>query len=346
MVWKLIRGRLVQVGIEILFVTGVMTFSRQLLELLLPSSTTLGLQPQTLVYAFWSAIAIIVLIPLVAVWRNISAMAMILAEGIGNTWAPASLVQSGVKAMMAVALGYWIYAIIPADQLGVWGWIAIAAAAAVAVAVFSGRLIYWHSQWQTSVRDVLAEDPRGAAVVAAEKVKDQRERDLQDWDVRLMECVVPDGASYGGQTLAELSIPARFGCAVLEVERNGIVITAVRPDLRLYPGDKLLLMGKDEELDAAQEFMTQSRTARDQSDEFRGSVLETSEIPRGPHGGRTLAELNLGQTTGARVVGIRRGEVQIIAPSGQERLEAGDSVLVAGTLAEIAAFHRWLKQQK
>lgn len=340
--WKLVRGRIVQVLIEVLFVTGVMAFSHQMLELLVRNIDAFGGEPRALGYVFWSAVTIIALLPLVAIWRNISAIAMILAESARRGLVPASGVQNGIKAIAAVALGYWLFLIVPTDQLGWWGWVAIAAAAAIVVAVFSRRLIYWHSQWQTSVREVLAEDPRGPGVAAAEKMRSQREQDLQDWNVRLADSVLPDGAVHGGRSLAELAIPARFGCAVLEVERNGIVITAIRPELRLYPGDKLLLMGRDEQLAAARDFLAQGQPARDQSEEFRGSVLENFRIPGGPHAGRTLAELNVGRLTGARVVGIRRDAQEIIAPSGQERLAAGDGVLVAGTLHEIAAFRRWL----
>jgi CPA2 family monovalent cation:H+ antiporter-2 len=129
---------------------------------------------------------------------------------------------------------------------------------------------------------------------------------------------------------------------VLEVERNGHVITTIRPDLRLYPGDKLLLLGQTEQLAAAREFLLRAQSARDESDEFRGSVLATFRIPPSPMAGQTLAELKLAQLTGTRVVGIERNGQKIIVPSGEERLEAGDNVLVAGTLSEIAAFRRWL----
>ena len=121
------------------------------------------------------------------------------------------------------------------------------------------------------------------------------------------------------------------------------MITAIRPELRVYPGDKLLLLGQTERLDAACEALTEQKAVPDQSEEFRGSVLETFPIGKGPHIGRSLAELRLSQTTGTRVVGIQRGEGKIIAPSGEEKLEAGDNVLVAGTLAEISAFRRWLR---
>jgi monovalent cation:H+ antiporter-2, CPA2 family len=220
----------------------------------------------------------------------------------------------------------------------------IGLAAAVVVAVFSSRLIYWHSEWQSSVRDVLAEDPNGPGG-ASSQVRAQREHDLRAWDVRLGECVVPDAASYAGHTLAQLSIPSRFGCAILELERNGIVITGIRPDLRLYPGDKLLLLGQADQINTACAFLTREKPARDQAEEFRGSVLETFRIPDGPWNGRALAELKLAQVTGVRVVGIQRGEQRVIAPSGEERLNVGDNVLVAGTLDEIANFRRWLRSK-
>jgi CPA2 family monovalent cation:H+ antiporter-2 len=344
--WKLIRGRLLQTGVELLFATGVLIFSPQLLELLRENAASFGFDARTLDWVFWSVIAVIVLIPLVAIWRNLAAIAMIIGESVGSdTRLPAAVVRNALTGIIAVGLGIWLYAFMPINQLGGWGWILIGGAAAAVVAIFSNKLIYWHSQWQSSVREVLAEDPRAVTEAAADVARGKRLKDLEQWNLRLRDAVVPDAASYGGQTLAQLSIPARFGCAVLEVERNGHVITAIRPDLRVYPGDKLLLLGQDEQMKAAREFLLHARAAGDQSEEFRGSVLETSVMPHGPNAGRKLAELKLAQLTGVRVVGIERNGNKIIAPSGEERLEAGDNVLVAGTLAEIGAFQRWLNQE-
>jgi CPA2 family monovalent cation:H+ antiporter-2 len=251
-------------------------------------------------------------------------------------------VRNALLGVIAVGMGMWVYALVPSDQLGIWGWIVIGAGATIVVAVFSHKLIYWHSEWQSTVRDVLAEDPRVATAAAAAVARGKRLQDLEQWQLHLIDVIVPDHAQCGGQTLAQLAIPAHFGCAVLEVERNGHVITAIRPDLRIYPGDKLLLLGQTEQLQDARAFLLRARAAGDQAEEFRGSVLETFLIPPGPTAGRTLAELKLAQFTGTRIVGIERNGQKIIAPAGDERLEAGDNVLVAGTLSEIGSFRRWL----
>lgn len=342
--WKLVRGRLAQTALEMLFVTGVMLFSRQLLELFTKHAPEFGLKPTAVSYAFWAVISVVALVPLVAIWRNLAAIAMIIGESVGSaSRLSAPFVRNSLIAISVVGLGYWLYAIVPTDQVGAWGWGVIALAAAIVVAVFSRRLIYWHSHWQSSLRDVLAEDVRDISQAAARVARGRRQQDLDRWDLHLREVVVPDAASYGGQTLAQLSIPARFGCALLELERNGHVITTIGPDLRVYPGDKLLLLGPTAQLAQASIALVQGRQARNESELFLGSVLENFHIPPGPHTGRTLAELKLAQQTGSRVVGIERGGQKIIAPSGQEKLLDGDNVLVAGTLAEISAFRRWLK---
>lgn len=342
--WKLVRGRLMQTGLEMLFVTGVMLFSRQLLELLMENAPAFGLKPTTVSYVFWGVISVIALVPLVAIWRNLAVIAMIVAESVSRaSRLPAPFIRNSVIAISIIGLGYWLYAIVPTDQLGVWGWGVIALAATIVVAIFSRRLIYWHSHWQSSLRDVLAEDVRDIGLAAARVARGRRQQDLDRWDLHLREVVVPDAATYGGQTLAQLSIPSRFGCAVLELERNGHVITTIGPDLRVYPGDKLLLLGPTEQLAAASVALVQGRSARNESEQFLGSVLENFHIPPGAHSGHTLADLKLAQLTGTRVVGIERTGQKIIAPSGQEKLLEGDNVLVAGTLAEISAFRRWLK---
>jgi len=54
-----------------------------------------------------------------------------------------------------------------------------------------------------------------------------------------------------------------------------------------------------------------------------------------PARGSTLAELNLRAATGATVLAIRRGEVGVVTPAGDERLEVGDLLALAGTAEAI-----------
>jgi CPA2 family monovalent cation:H+ antiporter-2 len=338
--WPLVRGRLPQVAVEALLVTGIMLFAPQLLELLRTQAPAFGLPVRTVELAFWGATGLVALILLFALWRNLAAIALIVAEAVGDGGGlPARVVQRVLRALLALLLFAWVQAIAPFGPLGMWGWLVVLAGVAAVLAFLSRKLIFWHSEWRATVDEVLTEDPRAAA---AARAAEQRGRDLEAWQLSLAEVVVPDGADYAGRTLAQLAIPARLGCTVLEIERNGHVVTALRPDFPVFPGDKLLLLGAPAQLATARGELEQAPAAAPADEEFRGSVLETFTLPEGGFEGRTLAALRLAQRTGVRVVARERQGERVLAPGGAETLAAGDLVLVAGTLAEIGAFRRWL----
>jgi len=360
MMWKLLRPRLPALFIEILFVSGLLIFSGRLLLLLQRIGFAAAINPATLAAIFWCVIAVLALIPLAAIWRNISAMAMIVGEGLGGNPATPSRLQSRVlagfaRAAAAVGLAYWLYALLPIRTLPGWGWAAACLVAVVVLVVFSNKLIYWHSTLEQTVQEVLAEDSRAPAEVRAE-ARVALDRGLDEWDVCLEEATVPWGARYTGQTLAEMAIPARFGISILEIERNGYVITATDASLRLCPGDKLLLLGQRAQLDALRAYLThppaKAETApphpaddtasRDKL--FGGSVLQTFIVPESKRANQTLADLQISQATGVRIAGIRRDGRQIINPVGDERLHAGDCLLVVGTITEHATFRKWMSE--
>ncbi|MDF9827973.1 CPA2 family monovalent cation:H+ antiporter-2 [Ereboglobus sp. PH5-10] len=355
--FQLIRGRLPTLVIEILLVSGLLIFSGRILTEI-EASFADTISPETLGYIFWCVVGVLVLIPLVAVWRNLSAIAMIIGEGLGGSPDTPARLQSraltGVlKATAAVGVAYWLYALLPLKTLPGWGWAIIGVGAVAVMVVFSNKLIYWYSSWESSVQEVLAEDSRAPSQVR-EEARVALDRSLGEWDVGLDDCVVPRGAEYTGRTLAELAIPTRFGCSILEVERNGHVITATDSGLRLYPGDKLLLLGQQEQIDNARAFFervaeAQGRSVEDSPEDsaetegvFGGSVLETFVMPECERAGRTLADLRISQATGVRVAGIRRGAEQIVNPGGGTRLLAGDCLLVVGTIVELRVFRNWI----
>jgi CPA2 family monovalent cation:H+ antiporter-2 len=328
---------------EMLLISGLMIFSGHLFEMLETSPATQWLEGAMLGYAFWGAIGFVALILFVALWRNVSAIIMILAESFsGSTRLPAQVTEKALRAIAMLGLGYWLYAILPIEALPGWGWLVLGTAAVVVTITFSKRLVYWHSTWQSSVQEVLSENADGAAGVRA-TARVALDQGLEGWGMRLEEYIVPDDADYAGCDLAQLAIPARFGCSVIEVERNGCVITRTGPDLRIYSGDKLLLLGQTAGLTHARNSLSGEKKPGDGFEEFSGSVLQTHVLPGGTHSGRTLAELRVAKDTGVRIVGIRRDGTQIINPSGNELLMAGDSLLVVGTLDELRSFRRWIR---
>ncbi|MDR2676276.1 MAG: cation:proton antiporter [Opitutaceae bacterium] len=360
-VWAHVRGPVCRVAIEMLFISGMLIFSERILEALEVSVVGTWLSKEAMDWAFWSVLAAIVLVPTVAVWRNVSAMALILSEHLGGAGSrvPAGVIRAGLRAIALLGLAYWFYAILPVQSLPGWGWGIMAAGTLFVIVFFSNKLIYWHSRWESSLQEVLAEDSRELSEVRAD-ARAAMGRNLETWQLQLEECVVPDGARYAGRSLTELAIPARFGCSILEIERNERVVAVTGAEVRLFPGDKLLLIGREAQLAAATEFLGggggaagvgaagrgggagEARAADDEGDEFGGTVLETFALPEhSPRTGRTLAELQVARRTGVRIAGIQRDGARIINPAGSEMLQPGDGLLLVGSLVELRAFRQW-----
>jgi len=58
--------------------------------------------------------------------------------------------------------------------------------------------------------------------------------------------------------------------------------------------------------------------------------------------GRTLGELSPAQNHGVQIAGVNRRGVRVLNPSAQEKLGAGDEVLILATPVQIADFKVWL----
>lgn len=339
-VWKLLRGRLVQVVIELLIVTGILIFSRPILGQLESSMLTNLFEIRVLRITYWIVVGLFVLIPLFAVWRNVGALAAITAEAWHMPMLTSRFIENSLRTVAAVALGSFIYALFPV-ALSPLGWIVIGTAVIAIVAIFSSRLIYWHSAWQHSMNKVLT----GHSLAAGPAGGADREalaHGLETWDLELRECTVPPGATYAGRTLADLQIPARFGCFVVEIERNNFPISHPSPDLACFPGDTLLLLGRTVEIGKAAAFLESDRTSDEDRVDFDRAVLESFVVPGSGPVGRPLGELQIARKTGVRVLGIARENAQILVPQAGEVLRPGDRLLGLGTLDQLRDFRTWL----
>ncbi|MGH7947584.1 MAG: TrkA C-terminal domain-containing protein, partial [Opitutaceae bacterium] len=338
--WGMLKPRFGLIAIEILLISGLLIFSEALLAWIASASLGARIEPTTLAYSFWGVVTILVLVPLVAIWRNGGALAMLLAEAWESNWLPRIVIERVLKGTILIGLASWLYLILPLATFTKWGWAVIAVGAAMIVAVFSRRLIYWHSQWQTSVQEVLADDARSPRE-RREQARASLGESLGDWAVVLADCLVPDAAPYAGKTLADLAIRARFGCSIIEVTRNGHSISAPAASFAIFPGDALLILGEPGHISAARAFLESRSDARTAEEAADGGVLDTCRVTT-RRAGNTLAELQVAPRTGVRIVGIQRGDERLINPGADERLRDGDDLLVFGTLPKIRQFRHWL----
>lgn len=341
--WQLSRRRVLQVAVEVLLVTGMLVFAESLLRALLPFIPGERLFPAAPRVLFWTGLVVLVAIPVFAIWRNISALAMLLAEvstaGHPNGARLRPMVETGVKVMAGVLIFLWLSAVAPVALLGRWVPLLVLLLGAGLVVFLRHRLTYWHSVVEGELQERLV--PAGPKLAGASA---PWLADHGDWQLALGECVLPDLADARGLTIGELALRKRFGCTVASIERQGVVVGNPSPQTALYPRDKLLLLGDARQVAAGKAFLLQvsGRAPDSNFDEVR---LDKVDLPaRSPLAGRTLAELAPMVRVGVQVAGIHRAGRRILNPGGGERLEERDEVLVLGTPDQVKAFRLWVQE--
>ncbi len=334
--WQLSRKRFVQIVLEMIFVSGLLIFADRILPTLEGAEFVKDIEPSTLRVVFWSVIGVVSLIPLLAIWRNISALAMIFGETAGaNSRVPSAVASTGVKAAGALLLAYWLMQITPISTVSRLAWLGIGAALILAIAVFYRRLVYWHSEWQYSLETALGASKKAAPAAP------QWTQQSSEWKLNVQEHTVPERAAYAGRSIADLAMRSRFGSTIAEINRQGHTIIAPPPTEKLYPGDRLLLLGEPGQIDPARKELDKTDSGVDPAP--HEAVLDTVDFSGGPRAGASLAELQIPLNTGVILVGIERGSHHITSPAGSDRLEAGDRLLVLGTPRRLKQFREWLE---
>jgi len=332
--FQLSKVRLTHIAVEVLFVTGLIAFSERILAEVKTWSFAARVDAYWLELGFWVLLCLVALAPILAIWRNVGAVALILAETVPHG-PRRRFLEMGVQAVAMLALVYWLSALLPLASLPNWSWAIIAVVLIAVLVFFYRRLVYLHSDWQHSLKSAMAGELAGQSLNTQRLLKDKRQ-----WPVNVQECMIPPGAACAGKSLAELQLRTRLGCSIAEIDRHGHTLIAPSPQERLYSGDRLLLLGEPTSIESAREELMQVGTPS--GDDFGSACIEVVSVPASIGTGRTLADLPASRSAGILVVGLERDGKQLPTPAPHEPLQAGDRLLVLGDPGRVRAFRRWL----
>jgi len=343
--WQLSRRRFAQIGVEMLLVSGVLVFSRELYAAVEGWLGRDWLFPSGSDVAFWLLLTIAVLLPLVAIWRNCSALALLFAQ-VSTSGHPrgkqlAPVVETGLKVVAVSVLTVWLIAVVPAEDTARWLLLLSALAAVAAVLLLRRKLIYWHCVLEVEIKNMIQTSEDRVTSTTAPWLGRH-----PDWDLHMIDCTVPDLADCQGRSIAELDLRARFGCSVVGIERQGFMIPLPAPDAVLYPRDKVLLMGGMEQVRAGQAFVGGVSVAPDTDSLFEEVRMESLTVPEWSIAAdRTLGDISPARNHGVQIAGIHRAGARILSPGAHEVLRAADELLTLGTPVQIREFRGWLGEK-
>jgi CPA2 family monovalent cation:H+ antiporter-2 len=254
---NLIRKWLWQIALNLLLVTGVFIGAAALRGYVLHMWPEIPRGQDGVKALLWLAAMLLSLPLLIAIFRKLRALSMLLSEmsvtrtaGGQNTPALRSIVANTIL-VAGSALLMLIILLLSSTILPSWK---LLAAQALIVAVFAIVLrrsfTRLYSKAQFALQETLSQPPpaqREALPATLPAI-------LRDAELKTIH--ISDKMLAAGKLIGELGLRTRTGASIVGIQRDGASIINPGPDEELRTGDEILLLGNQIHLDSAQKFIS------------------------------------------------------------------------------------------
>ncbi len=211
--------------------------------------------------ATWLAALLVSFPLLVAVWRKLEAGAMLIAEtavGPGKAGSKDSGLQaviSGTILVFGTVVLILLLALLSSTLLPSGNALLIT----LLIMVIAGVLLYrgavkLYSRAQSALRETFAQPADPPVLQEAPSLPPLLR------EARLETVEVGPKTQAAGKMIVELKLRTQTGASVVGIERDGTSIVNPGPDEELESGDQILLIGSEDQLDAAKKLLTAPRT--------------------------------------------------------------------------------------
>lgn len=161
---------------------------------------------------------------------------------------------------------------------------------------------------------------------------------IAPWDAHLTDFEVDTGSLLMGKTLQELALREKYGVNIALIERGKELIAIPGRDERLFPGDKLSVIGTDEQL---QRF----RAAIEMPDNVEEFLVQKPDIllrrvfiaKNSPLINKSIRESAIREKKQGLVVGIEREGQRMLNPDSKEIFMEGDIVWIVGSKESMSS---------
>ena len=215
-------------------------------------------------------------------------------------------------------------------------WIHVIAAALIVLAMIASRLVKYVSiRLERTFR--LNLNWREAAARAARRPHQPYAGRLLSRNVHIARLELPDASVWAGRTLAELDLGRRHGVMVAAVVRGSERLNIPDGQTRLFPADRLEVIGDDDSLRALADRMAAETLRPADGTPAREMHLRRFVVERGtPWAGQLVATSAIRERYRCMVVGLEDNAGTITLADATTRLDVGATVWAVGEAPDLA----------
>lgn len=207
---------------------------------------------------------------------------------------------------------------------------------------FWKKLVHMHNNWEMAFVESMENESKSQI----EKRIEQNLTNLQKnnpWQVSVEAVDILKSSRWTGKDIRTIDLRRQTGATIAGLERAGFDLTDIQPHSRIFPHDKLFLLGEPEQIAAARTYLNQPKLEAETSlSPFRFS----KEIvpPMSPWNGLSIKDTHLRSEHAVTIVGIQRAGQRIVSPSPDEIVREGDLLLLMGCEDRLAKVNELLAQ--
>ena len=158
---------------------------------------------------------------------------------------------------------------------------------------------------------------------------------LSTYDVRTEAFSIAPESSFAGRRLMDLPLRDRSGANIIKIQRGSRSIIVPSADVPLYPGDRLLAVGTTDQLERLRNLISDSVPDTPLESSGDGFGIEARTLTADSFlTGKTLRSAALRKYQ-CMVISVLRGEHFITNPEPDMVFQQGDTVWIAGVIANI-----------
>lgn len=195
----------------------------------------------------------------------------------------------------------------------------------IVVLIFSSRLNRFYNKLENRfVTNLNARDDLKAA------------NKLIPWESHLSTMEVSPDSPFVGNTLIELAIRERYGVNIALIERGTKLITTPGKDERLYPNDKLTVIGTDEQFASIKdlvELVEPKIIDQDARDDFQLHKIAISR--QSVVSGKSIRDSAIRERSQGLIIAVERQGDRILNPESYFVLQEGDLVWIVGNRQKV-----------
>ena len=154
---------------------------------------------------------------------------------------------------------------------------------------------------------------------------------LLDRDVHIADFSVPMDSRWMGHTLRQLDLGRKYGVHISSILRANTRLNIPDGDYIIFPGDRLQVIGSDEQLGKFGQAIKQEVIGEDPRIESREMKLRQLIIGSdSPFIGKTLIESGIRDRYSCMVVGLEEGKENLSPFNPKRRFQEGDIIWIVG----------------